>query len=775
MSGLLHKQLVRVPLKFVLFSACTGLLVATVSYIAAANIIVDRTQKRLGFVAQDANQDVTTFINEKFDLVASQASDPTIISAMQNLRLALKKYDSWETQLVEEYADIEALSAKPESKKTSYNRTHAKFDPTFVKLLSANQIAEVAFADPEGKIYYSTQMGNQIGSLFVPPEENFIRNDLQFSKIVSQDASERQKSIVIWKDVVHYGDTIGTLIVRVDTSAVVHALGQPVSLGETGEARLLDSSGSTIGIATRTGPRSNFSSTPQSKNIASEFAAFFDIEMNADVRGWSLPVEIEELDWSIMVVEAEAEVFAPLNDLVFAITILMLFTLTGAALLGFYFSRGLVGSLGKLEDAMQQIASNDFNTSIPGTERKDELGGMARAVEVFRANGLRVAELTEDEKTVAQERAQERTQMMQALQSAFGKVIDSAVAGDLSERVQTDFPDLELNRLAAGVNKLVETVERGVSETGNVLGALANTDLTKRVHGDYEGSFLQLKNDANLVGDKLSHVISSLKATSGSLRSATREILSGTNDLSERTTRQAASIEETSAAAEQLAETVRGNTERAKAAQNSVVEACSVAEAGGQVMSKANEAMQRISASSNKISDIIGMIDNIAFQTNLLALNASVEAARAGEAGKGFAVVAVEVRRLAQSAAEASSEVKVLIEQSGNDVASGSRLVANAAQNLDEIVLGVNGITDLMHAIANESEAQAVSVYEISKSIREMDAMTQHNAALVEETNAAIEQTEKQATELDFVVDQFQFEPNANSHHVDDAQLSNAS
>ena len=169
-------------------------------------------------------------------------------------------------------------------------------------------------------------------------------------------------------------------------------------------------------------------------------------------------------------------------------------------------------------------------------------------------------------------------------------------------------------------------------------------------------------------------------------------------------------------------------------------------------MGEATEAMERISSSSSKISNIIGLIDDIAFQTNLLALNASVEAARAGDAGKGFAVVAVEVRRLAQSAASASAEVKTLIEQSGAEVAGGSKLVADAAGKLNAMLDGARKNNDLLEGIARESREQASAIEEVNVAVRQMDEMTQHNAALVEETNAAIEQTEAQANELDKVV-----------------------
>jgi methyl-accepting chemotaxis protein len=172
-------------------------------------------------------------------------------------------------------------------------------------------------------------------------------------------------------------------------------------------------------------------------------------------------------------------------------------------------------------------------------------------------------------------------------------------------------------------------------------------------------------------------------------------------------------------------------------------------------MAQANQAMERITHSSGKISSIIGLIDDIAFQTNLLALNASVEAARAGEAGKGFAVVAIEVRRLAQSAAEASAEIKQLIEQSAAEVTGGSRLVSQAAAKLDGMLDAIRQNHSVLEGIAFESREQATAITEVNTAVRQMDEMTQHNAALVEETNAAIEQTEAQAVELDRVVDVF--------------------
>jgi methyl-accepting chemotaxis protein len=287
------------------------------------------------------------------------------------------------------------------------------------------------------------------------------------------------------------------------------------------------------------------------------------------------------------------------------------------------------------------------------------------------------------------------------------------------------------------------------------LARMAAGDLGGQIEQTFTGEYEALRQAFNSSLERIVEIVGSLQQTSRALKTATGEILSGANDLSERTTKQAATIEETSAAMEQLSQTVADNARRAEAASIKARAMSQTATEGGAVMENANSAMERITLSSGKISNIIGMIDDIAFQTNLLALNASVEAARAGEAGKGFAVVAVEVRRLAQSAAEASSDVKALIEQSTTEVSAGTKLVAEAAAKLASMRAAAGENADLIDGIATASREQASSIEEVNTAVRQMDEMTQHNAALVEETNAAIEQTEAQASELDRIVDVF--------------------
>jgi methyl-accepting chemotaxis protein len=328
------------------------------------------------------------------------------------------------------------------------------------------------------------------------------------------------------------------------------------------------------------------------------------------------------------------------------------------------------------------------------------------------------------------------------IQASYNPVLDAAGRVVKVVKFATDITE---RKRAEGI----------IAELTSSLARMAKGDLGGRIDHQFTGQYEQLRQAFNSSLEQLEDIVSGLRQASGALRTATAEILSGANDLSGRTTKQAATIEETSAAVEQLSSAVADNARRAATASEKARAVSQNATEGGVVMHDATQAMTAIETSSGKISNIIGMIDDIAFQTNLLALNASVEAARAGDAGKGFAVVAVEVRRLAQSAASASADVKALIEASAGEVRSGAQLVNRAAERLQDILTGAEESAVLIDAIATANRDQSGALEEVAVAVRQMDEMTQHNAALVEQTNAAIEQTEAQAGELDRIVDVF--------------------
>ena len=398
-----------------------------------------------------------------------------------------------------------------------------------------------------------------------------------------------------------------------------------------------------------------------------------------------------------------------------------------AFLFTWLFAKGILINVHRLESDIRGLADQTAGVEIRALKGRDELAAIAGAVEYL------------------QQRTVERLSAAVALQNE-----ERQRASELELRSTRDRQaSLEA---AAQQGREQETLLAALSGS---LNRLAEGDLDCRINTRFDGSFATVCETFNNTVEQLRDVLSQVKRASGGVKAATSEILAGINDLADRTTRQAATIEETSAAMEQLSTTVVDNAKRAAQASSKAQSVAETAALTGEVMTKSNEAMDRISSSSAKISNIIGLIDDIAFQTNLLALNASVEAARAGDAGKGFAVVAVEVRRLAQSAASASSAVKLLIEQSAGEVSSGSRLVAEATEKLINMLGSVKESADLIKAISSANSEQSSAISEVSLAIRQMDEITQHNAALVEETNAAIEQTEAQANELDQIVERF--------------------
>ena len=332
-----------------------------------------------------------------------------------------------------------------------------------------------------------------------------------------------------------------------------------------------------------------------------------------------------------------------------------------------------------------------------------------------------------------------------AIEDEVESIIESASAGDLSQRVDLENKEGFFKQVSGGLNQIVGIAEGVINDTVEILDALAHGDLTKRITTDYQGSFDKLKRDANTTADKLTEVIGRIEDSANTVATGAEEIAQGNADLSQRTEEQASSLEETASSMEEMTSTVRQNADNARTANSLAQEAESKASAGGDIVSKAVSSMAEINDSSKKISDIIGVIDEIAFQTNLLALNAAVEAARAGEQGRGFAVVAGEVRNLAQRSAAAAKEIKDLIRDSVSKVEDGTSLVNESGDMLNEIVESVRKVNSMISDISVASEEQSSGIEQVNKAISQMDEMTQQNAALVEEASAAGESMSEQA------------------------------
>ena len=379
--------------------------------------------------------------------------------------------------------------------------------------------------------------------------------------------------------------------------------------------------------------------------------------------------------------------------------------------------RDIARPIRRMTAVMGALAKGDTGSPVTDTDRKDEIGAMALALEVFRANEIQMKQME------AQEAALNR--QSQDLQASISGIVSAAASGDFSQRIVKTYEDADLQRFAVSVNELVENIDRGITEVRRVVAALAEQDLTQSMRGRFQGAFAELQQNVNATMETLRATMDNVRSAAGTITGNSGELSSAADQLSRRTEQQAASLEETAAALEEITSTVRMSTDRANEASRMVAETKQSAARSGGIVHEAIGAMGRIEDSSQKISQIISVIDEIAFQTNLLALNAGVEAARAGEAGRGFAVVAQEVRELAQRSANAAKEIKTLIVNSAEQVKGGVSLVLATGEALKEIEDRVNRVNDHVATIARAASEQSMALGEINSSVNHMD----HDAA----------------------------------------------
>ncbi|WP_353615013.1 methyl-accepting chemotaxis protein [Sinorhizobium sp. NFACC03] len=359
-----------------------------------------------------------------------------------------------------------------------------------------------------------------------------------------------------------------------------------------------------------------------------------------------------------------------------------------------YAVRGIARPIQIITRSMARLAEGDTDTSIPYGARKDEIGEMARAVEVFRQAAITNQQLEADAQTQRAQAEADRLRLTEEAETAAQRRLQEATAG-----------------LAGGLRRL------------------ASGDLAFQLDEPFAPDFEQLRHDLNQAVAQLADTLAAVSASSGSIDSGAREVSQSADDLSRRTEQQAASLEETAAALDQITVNVGNSSKRTNEARAVAGQANESARKSGAIVSGAVDAMGRIEHSSSQISNIIGVIDEIAFQTNLLALNAGVEAARAGDAGKGFAVVAQEVRELAQRSANAAKEIKDLIRNSAVEVESGVRLVRETGEALRTIEGFIVTINQHMDAIAISAQEQSAGLSEVNTAVNQMDQVTQQNAA----------------------------------------------
>jgi methyl-accepting chemotaxis protein len=421
-------------------------------------------------------------------------------------------------------------------------------------------------------------------------------------------------------------------------------------------------------------------------------------------------------------------------------------------------ARSIVRPIDGIRVAMTALASGDSEVAIPGRDNRDEIGTMARAVEVFKANAFAKNRLEAEvrARTLSEkEEAEQKLAEERAFQSELSKLVEAASSGDFSRRIDLSGKSGLTAKLGSGVNTWADNISAAFGQVREVMSALANGDVTRRMEGEYEGDLAQLRNEINRMADGISSVVGRIVGAAATVQGATHEIGSGVTDLAERTEQQASALEETAASMEQMSATVRQNALNAQEANRAATSTRDLAIGGGEIAGRAVAAMSRIEDSSRQITEIVDLIEEIAFQTNILALNAAVEAARAGDAGRGFAVVANEVRALSQRSSQALKDIKTQIASSDASVKAGVDLVKQAGISLGEIVESVKRVAGLVAEIAAASQEQSTGIEQVSRAIGSMDQMTQQNASLVEETNSALNSAQTQVGELQSAVSFF--------------------
>jgi methyl-accepting chemotaxis protein len=383
-------------------------------------------------------------------------------------------------------------------------------------------------------------------------------------------------------------------------------------------------------------------------------------------------------------------------------------------------SAGVVGPLNGLSRSMVRLAENDLAIEIGGSARRDEVGGMARALTVFKQNAV-------------------RARALEAAEAASRTQAEALRAAQESERA----------RIAAAQNVVVEQFALGLK---NLAAGRLGSRITTVFDPDYEG----LRQNFNTAMARLQEAMTSVNANAQTVKTGAGELIQASDELARRTEQQAASLEETAAALEEISKAVGKTAQGAHEARQAAGDAAQEAVHAKSVMAETITAMNGIEQASREIGTIIGVIDQIAFQTNLLALNAGVEAARAGDAGRGFAVVAMEVRALAQRAADAAKQIKTLIGNASTQVEGGVSLVTETGQALERIAAQVDGLSGLVTSIAGSAQEQAAGLVQVNTAISAMDRITQQNAAMVEQATAGSHALANEAASLAKLVGKFE-------------------
>ena len=642
------------------------------------------------------------------------------------------------------------------AQKDGYDATHNAFHGKLLDIQQQNKYYDVFLINMKGDIVYTVfkeldfatnlndgeWANSELGNIYRSVIEANNPDKIFFKDFKPYGPSNGAYASFMGKAMVQNGKIVGVLVYQMPTDTIKEIVSNRTSLGETGETILMEPDGRFILDSDFTAENDSFKTAITSDLIGSSdhntistgyISGYRDMEAAASVTH----INFEGVDWVSATIMEKSEALAGVSSMRNTILIISLVLFVGALLISNWFAKTITRPIDNIVDRMSRLVDGETDFDLSSEMGEDEIGKMAKAVEVFRKSAIekRKLEASTEEQRELNERQRAQSEHEKALEA---KKVDNAVAS-----------------LAEGLDQLA-------------LG-----DLTAAIDQPFDGELDALRMNFNKSVSSLRETLQGISSNSNSIDQKAAEMQSAARELATRTEKQAYSLQDTSASVQEIASTTKLATEKVNEATKIASKAQNNADKSSEIVAKAVAAMDNIENSSKEISNIITIIDEIAFQTNLLALNAGVEAARAGEAGAGFAVVASEVRQLAQRSTNAAKDIKALINTSSDEVEQGAELVKAAGEALSEISHDVAEINNKMSSVVVSANEQLSGVQEVLSSVTEMDQMTQQNAAMSEEASATTNIMTAESKELTGMIQKFQLDHMSSPNKVSQLKVVN--